>query len=177
MPASRSATLLDLCDAYAPHSKTSHWGMPFLARGWQVDGGCPRYPGGVQRHPCGAAAPGKRTEATIFGRLKHSDLANVRGAFTETPGAVVEWSKAADLKSAGPEMVPWVRIPPAPPLAPAKAFSRSSCGRIFPLFSGVMRVRLLTGTFPIRSESVLSGPIFSRPVAFAVLVNFPQLPE
>jgi hypothetical protein len=45
------------------------------------------------------------------------------------------------------------------------------------LFSGVMRVGLLTGTFPKRPESVLSGPIFSRPVAFAVLVNFPQFPE
>ena len=26
-----------------------------------------------------------------------------------------------------------------PPLAPAKSFSRSGCGRIIPLFSGVMR--------------------------------------
>ncbi len=59
----------------------------------------------------------------------------------------------------------------APPLAPAKAFSRSGCVRIFLLFSGVMRARLLTGTLPSRPESVLSAPIFSRPIACAVLVN------
>jgi hypothetical protein len=39
------------------------------------------------------------------------------------------------------------------------------------LLSGVMRVGLLAATFPKRPESVLSGPIFSRPVALAVLVN------
>ena len=71
----------------------------------------------------------------------------------------------------------WIPVACPPPLALAKAFSRSGCGRIFPLFSGVMRVRLLTGTFPRRPESVLSAPIFSRPVACAVLVNFPQPPE
>lgn len=32
----------------------------------------------------------------------------------------------------------------APPLAPAKAFSRSGCGRIFPLYSGVTREGLST---------------------------------
>ncbi len=64
---------------------------------------------------------------------------------------------------------PAVAFPP--PLAPTKAFSRSGCGRIFPLFSGVMQDRLLTGTLPRRPESVLSAPIFSRPVACAVLVN------
>ena len=62
--------------------------------------------------------------------------------------------------------------PSPPPLTLAKVFSQSGCGRIFPLFSGVMGVRLLTGAFPTGPESVLSGPIFSRPVAFAVLVNF-----
>ena len=44
-----------------------------------------------------------------------------------------------------------------PPLALKKLFSRSGCGRIFSLFSGVIRVELLTGTFPRWSESVLSG--------------------
>ena len=62
-------------------------------------------------------------------------------------------------------------VPLPPPLASAKPFSRSDCARIFPLFSGVMRARLLTGTLPSRPESVLSAPIFSRPVACAVLVN------
>ena len=37
-----------------------------------------------------------------------------------------------------------VRIPSSPPLAPTKAFSRSGCGRIFPLFSRVVRVGLST---------------------------------
>ena len=57
---------------------------------------------------------------------------------------------------------PWVRIPPLPPLALAKPFSRSGCGRIFPLFSRVMRVGLLTGPRPERRTRVLSGPIFSK---------------
>ena len=66
---------------------------------------------------------------------------------------------------------------PLPPFALAKSFSRSGCGRIFPLFSGVMRVRLLTGTFPKRPESVLSGSIFSRPVNRTTFGSEPQHPE
>ena len=65
----------------------------------------------------------------------------------------------------------------APPLALAKAFSRSGCGRIFPLFSGVMREGLSTGPRAKRPGSGLSGPIFSGPVAFAGLVNFHQVVE
>ena len=48
--------------------------------------------------------------------------------------------------------------PALPPLALAKAFSRSGCGRIFPLFSGVMR----TGHRPLRRKPrkrCLSGDI------------------
>src|SRR5690606_4379219 len=48
-------------------------------------------------------------------------------------------AKGVDLK-----MVSWVRIPSSPPLAPAKSFSRSGCGRIFALFSRVMREGLFT---------------------------------
>jgi hypothetical protein len=51
-----------------------------------------------------------------------------------------------------------------PPLAPAKAFSRSGRGWIFSLFSRVMRVGLLTGLRPEGRTRVLSGPIFSGPV-------------
>jgi|GEM_PF-6305921 len=58
----------------------------------------------------------------------------------------------------------------APPLAPAKAFSRSGCGRIFPLFSGVMRDGLSTGGGASWPGSVLSGPIFSGPHDCANLV-------
>ena len=79
-------------------------------------------------------------------------------------GEVPEWSIGAVSKTVVGLRPPWVRIPPSPPLALTKAFSQSGSGRIFPLFSGVMRVWLLTGTFPRWSESVLSGPIFSRPV-------------
>lgn len=61
-----------------------------------------------------------------------------------------------------------------PPLAFVKAFSRSGCGRIFSLFSRVMRPGLLTGTGTKRPGSVLSGPIFSEPVDCADLVNFSQ---
>ena len=59
-----------------------------------------------------------------------------------------------------------------PPLALAKAFSRSGSGRIFPLYSRVMRVGLSTGPGAKRPGSGLSGPIFSGPVDCARLVNF-----
>ena len=36
-------------------------------------------------------------------------------------------------------------------------------------------MRLFTGAFPTGPESVLSGLIFSRPVAFAVLVYFSNM--
>lgn len=39
-----------------------------------------------------------------------------RQGLTRSDGAVAERSKAAVLKTAGPVMVPWVRIPPAPPI-------------------------------------------------------------
>ena len=39
----------------------------------------------------------------------------------------------------------WIRVAFPPPLALAKAFSRSGCGRIFSLFSRVMREGLSTG--------------------------------
>ena len=58
----------------------------------------------------------------------------------------------------------WTSGPPPPPLALAKAFSRSGGGRIFPLFSRVMRAGLLTGLRPEMRARVLSGPIFSGPV-------------
>src|SRR5690606_10379210 len=51
-----------------------------------------------------------------------------------------------------------------PPLAPAKAFSRSGCGRIFSLFSRVMRVGLSTAPAARWPRSGLSGPIFSGPL-------------
>ena len=61
--------------------------------------------------------------------------------------------------------------PSPPPLALAKAFSRSGCGRIFPLFSRVMREGLSTGPSARRPESGLSGPIFSGPDDCADLVQ------
>ena len=60
-------------------------------------------------------------------------------------------------------LVSLVRIPSPPPLAPAKAFSRSGCGRIFPLFSRVMQEGLSTGLGARRPEGGLSGPILSGP--------------
>ena len=59
-------------------------------------------------------------------------------------GWVAEWFKALVLKTSVRGTVPWVRIPPHPPLAPAKAFSLSGYGRIFALFSRVMREGLST---------------------------------
>ena len=62
--------------------------------------------------------------------------------------------------------------PPHPPLALAKAFSPSGSGRIFPLFSKVMREGLSTDPGTRRLGSGLSGSIFSGPVACADLVKF-----
>lgn len=62
------------------------------------------------------------------------------------------------------------RVSNPPPLAPAKAFSRSGCGRIFPWFSRVMRDGLSTGPCARRPGSGLSGPKFSGPLDFADLV-------
>jgi len=58
-----------------------------------------------------------------------------------------------------------------PPPALAKAFSRSRCGRIFSLFSRVMRVGLSPGRCARWPQSGLSGPIFSGPHDCADLVN------
>ena len=68
---------------------------------------------------------------------------------------MAEWFKALVLKTSVRGTVPWVRIPPHPPLVPAKSFSPSRCGRIFPLFSRVMREVLSTGVGAMRSESAL----------------------
>lgn len=68
----------------------------------------------------------------------------------------------------------WVRDQLPPPLAPVKAFSRSGCGRIFLLFSRVMREGLSTGPCARRPGSGLSGPIFSGPDDCADLVKFYQ---
>ena len=65
-------------------------------------------------------------------------------------------------------------VPFPPPLALAKAFSRSGCGRIFPLFSRVMRAGLRTGLGVTRPETGLSGAIFPGPDDCANLVNFLQ---
>lgn len=60
--------------------------------------------------------------------------------------------------------------PSPPPLAPAKAFSRSGGGRIFSLFSRVMPEGLSTSPDARRSGGGLSGPKFSGPLDFADLV-------
>jgi len=70
-----------------------------------------------------------------------------------------------------------IPVPSAPPLALAKAFSRSGCGWIFPLFSRVMRAGLSTGSGAKWPESGLSGPIFSGPHDCADLVNRLQASE
>jgi hypothetical protein len=62
-------------------------------------------------------------------------------------------------------------VPSPPPLASAKAFSRSGYGRIFPLFSRVMRKDCSPARVPGRPEAVSEGPIFSRPVDCASLGN------
>lgn len=85
-------------------------------------------------------------------------------------GEVAEWSNAAVLKTVERESVPRVRIPVSPPLAPAKAFSPSGWGQIFPLFSRVMPEGLSTGSGTRWAGSGLSGAIFSGPDDCAGLV-------
>ena len=58
-----------------------------------------------------------------------------------------------------------------PPVAFAKGFSRRGFGQSFLLFSRVMRDGLLTGVPASGPGSVLSGSIFSGPVARVVSVN------
>ncbi len=67
-------------------------------------------------------------------------------------------------------------VPFPPPLAPAKAFSRSGSGQIFPLFSRVMRERLSTGSNARKLGSGLSGPMFSGPDDYADSVNLTHPP-
>ena len=85
-------------------------------------------------------------------------------------GWVAEWLKALVLKTSVGETPPWVRIPPHPPLALAKAFSRSGCGRIFSLFSRVMCSRLCTGVLDTAAGYVLWSPIFSGPLDCSISV-------
>lgn len=59
------------------------------------------------------------------------DLANPDAASSQSGGAVAEWSKATDLKSVGPAMAPWVRIPPAPPFSSYEPAMRPQCGAFF----------------------------------------------
>lgn len=90
---------------------------------------------------------------------------------------MAEWSNAAVLKTVDGESHPRVRIPVSPPLALAKAFSRSGYGRIFSLFSRVMREGLSTAVGAGRPGSGLLGAIFSGPHDCADLVNFLQVTE
>ena len=69
----------------------------------------------------------------------------------------------------------WISGSSPPPLALAKAFSRSVCSRNFPLFSRVMRQGLSTGLRAKRPGSGLSGSVFSRADDCADLVNFCKL--
>ena len=64
-----------------------------------------------------------------------------------------------------------------PPLALAKAFSRSGCGRIFPVFSRVMREGLSTGLGARMAGSGLSKPIFSGPDDDSVPPNGVRVPS
>lgn len=63
-------------------------------------------------------------------------------------------------------------VPFPPPLALAKRFSPSGWGRIFPLFSRVMREGLSTGSGTRWAGSGLYRAIFSGPDDCARLVNF-----
>ena len=82
----------------------------------------------------------------------------------ESGGFFYKYNNLGDREGSVPVAFP-------PPLALAKAFSRSGCVRIFALFSRVMRQRLSTDLRARRPGSGLSGPIFSGPHDCADLVN------
>jgi hypothetical protein len=93
--------------------------------------------------------------------------------WSEWPIDVLRASRSYALVAADTgESSVFVTLPP--PLALAKAFSPSGSGRIFPLFSRVMREGLSTGPRARRPGSGLSGPIFSGPDDCVDLVNFLQ---
>jgi hypothetical protein len=87
------------------------------------------------------------------------------------PAGVADLDQRSDELDANPGLVKTLSVQPprgagrvrlvqigeAPPLALAKAFSRSGCGRIFPLFSRVMREGLSTGPCAGGPEAVSQG--------------------
>ncbi len=112
-----------------------------------------------------------RPQPSNFGGRIPADLCRARCAgYHPGVGAVAERSKAHAWKVCRRETVSRVRIPPAPPSALAKAFSRSGCGRIFPLFSRVMQDGLSTGLCANGLRSGLSGRIFSGPLDCSISV-------
>ena len=93
------------------------------------------------------------SEAVSLAAFKSSnpdswDLAIVLPRLRHGSGAVAEWSKAAVLKTAGPVMVPWVRIPPAPPLAHCKPENRSLAGPFSLCAKGVCKDHPPFGDWP-----------------------------
>ena len=80
-------------------------------------------------------------------------------------GEVAEWSNALVLKTSEGASLPWVRIPPSPPLTPENPFSVCSRSQIFLLFSKVIAYGLLSAFLAVWVEMVLYPPIFSKAVA------------
>lgn len=107
-------------------------------------------PGTPPRKAC-SAPPGEFPPLRAPFRIASARLRKSR------PGGVAEWSNAPVLKTGVRESVPWVRIPPPPPLIFLKSLSRSGCRRIFPLFSRVMREGLFTTPGARRPKSVSQG--------------------
>ena len=120
---------------------------------------------------CMAKKTAKAEIASCGGRNPCLCSAPLETTFDACRGEVPEWLNGTVSKTVVRATVPWVRIPPSPPFSLKKTFSRSGPGRIFPLFSRVMREGLLTGLRPEGRACVLSGPIFSGPHDCAILVN------
>ena len=140
--------------------------LGWVARGWRVE----------RKRARGWRARGRRASRPAPDLWPHKDISSQ----APCPRPQASLNGSAEWWPSGRRHTPAkgadgnvsrVRIPSTPPLAPAKAFSRSGCGRIFPLFSRVMRERLLTGSGARRLGSGLSGTTFSGPHDCGILVN------
>ncbi len=130
-----------------------------------------RRPAGARRKTPGrrSAREGARPARRRVSWLRHAAGERLASGGPEWEGStgagwVAERLKAPVLKTGKGSRPSWVRIPPHPPISLAKAFSPSGCGRIFPLYSRVMRVERLTARVQEPRGGRLYVLGFSRPL-------------
>ena len=91
-------------------------------------------------------------------------------------GEVAEWSNASVSKTEVLARVPWVRIPPSPPVHIRAALSASTTTSLSGRFPGVFTTDLLTGPSRTSPKIALRRPILSGPPDLGVLVRTAKTP-